>query len=59
MEIREKRKKKFTWKWTIDGKHFLCEILKVQNKIPGKFNAATGVKFFLYIGEYEDRRQKP
>ena len=32
--------------------HFLCEILKVQKKnVPRKFNAAKGVKFFLYIEE--------
>ena len=30
MEIRGSERRKFTWKWTIDGRHFLCEILKVQ-----------------------------
>ena len=36
-------------------KIFLCEILKVQNKkVPGKFNAAAGVKFFLYIGDWSN-----
>ena len=54
MEIRKKRKKKVYLEMDKRWKYFLCEILKVQNKVPRKFNAATGVKFFLYIGDWSN-----